>query len=300
MDLDKAYHIIEAKLYAWLKDFIRLLPNIALASLIIVLGIFVAKLVRNFSGKIFRRFTHHETVNNLFTSFIYILSLGITFFIALNVLHLDKAVTSLLAGAGIVGLALAFAFQDIAANFMSGIFLTILRPVKIGDLIKSNDYMGKVVTINLRDTVIQTLQGQMVIIPNKDIFQKTVENYSRSEKRRLDLKVGVSYGDDLEKVKDVTLQAVKQVTVLDPEEPPRFFYESFDDSSINYTLQLWLNSTDQPIYLKAQSEAIMLIKKAYDENDISIPYPIRTLDFAIKGGENLADVLKQNETTNHQ
>lgn len=292
MDFEKAYHIIEAKLAAWLREFIRLLPNIAIASLIIVAGFFVAKFVKNLSAKIIHKFTNHQAVNNLFSSFIYVLTLGIFFFIALSALHLDKAVTSILAGAGIVGLALAFAFQDIAANFMAGIFLAIYRPLKIGELIKTKEFMGRVETINMRDTIIKTFQGQMVIIPNKEIFQNSLENYTRSGKRRIDITVGVSYNDDLDKVKRVTLHAVKQVTLLDAGEPPRLFYQEFADSSINFTLQLWITSTDQPMFLQAKSEAIMLIKKAYHENNISIPFPIRTLDFAVRDGDNLSEVLK--------
>jgi small conductance mechanosensitive channel len=152
--------------------------------------------------------------------------------------------------------------------------------------------MGKVVTINIRDTVIKTFQGQLVIIPNKEIFQKSLENFTASERRRIDLTVGVSYGENLDEVKQVTLQAVKEVTLLDPEHPPRLFFEEFADSSINFTLQLWLTHTEQPMFLQARSEAIMLIKKAFDENKITIPFPIRTLDFGIKGGEKLSDVMK--------
>lgn len=293
MDLEKAYLLIQSKLLLWLREFIRLLPNIVIASLVLVLGIFLAKLARKFSARIFRRFTQHETVTNLFSSFVYVVAIGITLFVTLSVLHLDKAVTSILATAGIAGIALAFAFQDIAANFMAGVLLSIRRPLGIGDLVKSKEIMGKVVTINMRDTIIQTFAGQMVIVPNKDIFQNSLENYTRSGKRRFELTVGVSYGDNLDKVKQVTLEAVKKVSVLDPGESPRFFYESFADSSINFILQIWINSTEQPVFLQARSEAIMLIKKAFDENDISIPYPIRTLDFAIKGGENLAEMLKK-------
>jgi small-conductance mechanosensitive channel len=262
---------------------------------VLVLGIYLAKLARKLAAKIFHRFTQHEAITNLFSSFVYILAIGVTLFVTLSVLHLDKAVFSILAGAGIAGIALAFAFQDIAANFMAGILLSIRRPLRIGDLVKSREIMGKVLTINMRDTIIQTFSGQMVIVPNKDIFQNSLENYTISGKRRFELTVGVSYGDDLEKVKQVALKAVKNISALNAEEPPRLFYESFADSSINFTLQLWINSTEQPIFLQARSEAIMLIKKAFDENGITIPFPIRTLDFGIKGGENLAEVLKSPE-----
>lgn len=293
MDINKAYHLIETKLLAWLRDLIRLLPNLVIASLILVLGLFVAKLVRSLAQKIFQRFTQHDTVSNLFSSFVYIVTVGVTLFVALSVLHLDKAVTSILAGAGIAGIALAFAFQDIAANFMAGILLSIRRPLKIGDLVRSNSIMGKVVTINMRDTIIQTFQGQMVIVPNKDIFQNSLENFTTSGRRRIDLTVGISYGDDLARVREIVLQAVKEMTVLDKDRLPRLFYTEFADSSINFTLQIWINSTEQPIYWQGTSEAIMLIKKAFDANNISIPFPIRTLDFGIKGGENLADALQR-------
>lgn len=299
MDLEKAYRLIESKLLLWLREFIKLLPNLVIASLILVAGLYLSKLLRKLAHRLFHKFIHHDSVVNLFASFIHILAIGITIFVALSVLHLDKAVTSILAGAGIAGIALAFAFQDIAANFMSGILLSIRRPLRIGELVKTNDVMGKVVIINMRDTIIRTLQGQLVIVPNKDIFQNSLENYSRSGKRRIDLTVGVSYGDDLEKVKRVTLEAVKGVSVLDKREPPRLFYSEFADSSINFILQLWINSPEQPIFLQGRSEAVMLIKKAYDENDITIPFPIRTLDFGIKGGEKLNEVwslMKENKT----
>jgi small-conductance mechanosensitive channel len=300
MDLEKAYQLIVQKLLIWLRELVRLLPNIALAALVLVLGFFLAKIIKRFSAGIIRRITHHEAVNNLFTSFIYIIAIGITLFVALSVLQLDKAVTSILAGAGIVGIALAFAFQDIAANFMAGIFLTITRPFKLGDIVKTNDYMGKVMTINLRDTIIITFQGQHVIIPNKEIFTKSLENFTRSGKRRIDMTIGVSYGEDLDKVKQVTLEACKKITVLHPEEPVRLFYTEFADSSINFTLQIWLNSPEQPIFWQAQSEAVQLIKKAYDENDITIPFPIRTLDFGIKGGQTLSEMTMNLSDGKHQ
>lgn len=149
--------------------------------------------------------------------------------------------------------------------------------------------MGKIVDINLRDTVVMTFQGQQVIIPNKDVFQNPIENYSLLGKRRLDLVVGVSYGDDLEKVKSIVLEAVQPISVRTDDEIT-FFYDEFSDSSINFEVRIWINSPEQPIWLQGRSEAIMYIKKAFDENNITIPFPIRTLDFGIKGGEKLSDM----------
>ncbi len=125
------------------------------------------KKLSKFATKIIKRFSDNTTLNSLFASIVYIFFIGITLFTVLSILQLDKAVVSVLAGAGVVGLALAFAFQDIAANFISGIFISFRKPLHIGDIVKLSDYMGKVEEINLRDTVLKTFQGQLVIIPNK-------------------------------------------------------------------------------------------------------------------------------------
>ncbi len=288
--METAYNLIVEKLSAWFTELIALLPNIVLAALILVLGIFLAKFVKKFSLRLVRRISRVETINNLFASFMHVVAIGIVLFIVLSVLHLDKAVTSILAGAGIVGLALAFAFQDIAANFMSGIFISFRRPLGVGDLVKVGNYFGTVEVISLRDTSIISMQGQRIIIPNKDIFQNPIENYTTTNRRRLDLYVGVSYGDDLEKVKRITLEAAAKVSVRDISKDLTLFYTEFGDSSINFVLNIWLKSTDHGTYLKAQSDAIMLVKEAFDTNDITIPFPIRTLDFGIKGGEKLSEM----------
>lgn len=290
MDINEALELIKGKLSGWLQDLIKMLPNILLATLVLVIGIFIARFIKNFALKLIKKVSDRKTLNNLFGSVIYIFLIGIVLFTVLSILQLDKAVTSALAGAGIIGLALAFAFQDIAANFISGIFISFRRPLRTGDIVKIGDYMGKVQEINLRDTVLMTFQGQMVIIPNKDVFQNPIENYSTLGKRRLDLTIGVSYGEDLERVTAVTMDAVKDVPGLLQDEEITMHYREFGDSSINFVIRLWLNNPEQATYWTASNQAIIRIKKAYDKNDIMIPFPIRTLDFGIKGGQQLSEM----------
>jgi small conductance mechanosensitive channel len=296
MEINNWYQLILGKLALWLKELIRLLPNIALATIILVLGFMLAKTISNFFKKLLKRFIHNEALDNLIGSLIYVFFIGIVIFTALSVLKLDKAVTSILAGAGILGLALAFAFQDIAANFMSGIFLSVRRPLHVGDIVKIKDYMGKVEEINMRDTVIRTYQGQMVIIPNKEVFQNPIENYSLLGKRRIDLTAGVSYGDDLERVLQVTIAAVKEIEGLSTEDEVTMFYTDFGDSSINYVIRFWISTLASADFLDIRSQAIMKIKRAYEQNDIMIPFPIRTLDFGIKGGVSLGEINTNKES----
>ena len=284
MDINKAYQIIIAKLTLWLREIIRLLPNIVIAIIILVFGFFIAKGVKKLARKILSKFLSNQTITSLFTSIAYIFFMGVVIFVALSVLKLDKAVTSILAGAGILGLALAFAFQDIAANFMSGIFLSIRKPLSHGDIVKIKDYMGRVEEINLRDTVIRTFQGQMVIMPNKDVFQNPIENYSLWGKRRMDLEIGVSYGDDLEKVRDITLATVKKIKGISEEDEVTMFYTEFGGSTINFILRMWVSTPEQMDFLQVRSDTIIQLKKVYDENNIMLPFPTTTLDFGVKGG----------------
>ncbi|MEO9147146.1 MAG: mechanosensitive ion channel [Ginsengibacter sp.] len=287
--MNKVYDLISDKLALWLDEIIKFLPNIAIAAIILVLGFYIVKRLKKFIGKITKKIIQNETLHTLFISVIYIFLSGIIIFIALSVLHLDQAVSSILAGAGIITLALAFAFQDIASNFMSGVFLSIRKPLHLGDVVKIKDYMGKVEEINLRDTVIKTFQGQMVIVPNKEVLQNPIENYTLLGKRRMDLNVGVSYGDDLQKVKKITLDAVQGIEGL-TDDATTMYYEEFGGSSINFIIRLWVKTTEQVDFLEIKSEAIIRIKNAYDQNNIVIPFPIRTLDFGIKGGTSLQEI----------
>ena len=215
------------------------------------------------------------------------------FIIAINILNLDKAVTSILAGIGILGFALGFALQDMTANLIAGIALVIndKYPFKVGDYIKTNDIEGDVLNIDLRSTSLKTNMGQHVIIPNKQIYENPITNFSSLKKRRIDIEVGVSYGEDLEKVEQVTLACLKEIPFLSKKEELQFYFEKFSDSSIDYRLIVWVTFNNKMEHFKARHYVIKAIKQAYNDNAITIPFPIRTLDFGIKGGVQLSQEL---------
>lgn len=278
------------KLESWVNDLILLLPNMVLAIIVMVLFYFIAKLMRRLVKKIMGHITDQVALNNLFGTITYLVFIFLGLFVSLNILHLEQTVSSLLAGAGIIGLALGFAFQDISANFISGIMIAFRKPFHVGDMVETNGYLGVVEEINLRVTIIKTLQGLHVIIPNKDIVQTPMTNYTLTDDRRVDLEVGVSYGEDLERVEEITREAVKDIPGMAQEPGINFYYQEFGDSSINFLLVFWIARSTQATYLSAKSEAVKRIKKAYDANNITIPFPIRTLDFGIKGGEKLSEM----------
>lgn len=289
--IEEAVRKIYNKLLGWLETLIVMLPNLLLAVVIFCAFYYSGRFLRNALQRPLGRVIHTRAIMDLLLNLFSIAFVAVGLFVALSVLQLDKAVTSLLAGAGIVGLALGFAFQDIAANFVSGVLIALRKPIDIGDLIESNGFFGIVSRITLRSTIIRTMPGQQVHIPNKDIYSKPIVNYSATGKRRVDLDCGVSYADDLEQVREVTLGAIRSLPYLDPTREVELFYKEFGESSINFTVRYWISFKMQADYLRAVSDGIMQIKKAFDAHDITIPFPIRTLDFGIKGGEKLSGQL---------
>jgi small conductance mechanosensitive channel len=292
LNLTEIYGKLVDRLATWVEGAILMTPNFILAIIIVVIFSIGSRYVRKLVLNLLHRVSDNEAVNNLIATMLRLGVLAVGLFLALGVVDLDDTVTTLLAGVGVIGLALGFAFQDLAANFIAGVFMAVRKPFRIGDIIESNGFMGIVIDISLRSTVIRTLQGQKVVLPNKSVFENPLENYSTGQ-RRIDLGVGVSYGDDLQKAEDVTLAAVKALPMIDPNKPVDLYYEAFGDSSINFTIRFWIDFKKQTDYLKARSEAVKAIKAAYDRENITIPFPIRTLDFGIKGGQKLDAMLSE-------
>ena len=286
-DVENAGHLIEDKLFNWVREIIKLLPNLVLAAVIVVAGWLLARLARKVTKHLMDRVTVSRTLRRLVANCVYLMVLLVGVFGALSVLHLDKTVTSILAGAGIIGLALGFAFQDIAANFLSGVIMAVQRPIRTGELVETGDHTGVVEQIDLRTTELRNMQGIQVIIPNKEIFQKPLLNYTRNGIRRVDLAMGISYGDDLGKVERVTIEAVQSIGGLVPDHEVELFYKEFGESSIGAEVRFWIRATSNKHYQDMRSRAIKAIRAAYDKEGITIPFPIRTLDFGNKGGEKL-------------
>jgi small conductance mechanosensitive channel len=205
-------------------------------------------------------------------------------------------VTSLLAGAGVIGLAIGFAAQEVAANFFSGVIIAFREPYTIGDIIEISGHKGKVKSVNLRTTNIVTFDGLEVFIPNRLIFSEPFTNLTSTIDRRISLNVGVSYGDDLETVPDLIKKSLEDVSYRLKNKEVSVYFTDFGDSSINLVVHVWVKYSENTDYLQSKHESVMAIKKAFDQNGITIPFPIRTLDFGIKGGEKLSATLRSSKS----
>ncbi len=267
------------KMADWVDSIVLNLPNFILAILVFILFLVIAKYI----GKLLNRILIHRhiqhSVRSIIIKIIKVIVIGIGFFVALGILNLDKMLTSVLGAAGVIGLAVGFAVQGTLNNTVSGIILSFLPEIRIGDWVETNGYAGEVLEVNLRNIVIKESDNNHVVIPNSKIVEDTFKNYSRTQRSRVFLEVGVGYESDLPKVQELAIKAVKDQFSPQSEEKVEFAYTEFGDSSINFVIRFWTDVKKQRDILFAKHEAILAIKKTFDENDINIPFPIRTLDF---------------------
>ena len=178
--VDNFNSLLAQKLNAWFEAMITMLPNLVLALIVIVGFYYLAKWSNRPMKKVVQRMSDNPAIRDLFTSGVFTAILLLGLFFALSILKLEKAVTSLLAGAGVIGLALGFAFQEIATNFVSGILISLQKPYKIGDIIEIGSYLGEVKRIDLRVTIIRTFDGREVLVPNKTMYTSSLTNYTKT------------------------------------------------------------------------------------------------------------------------
>ena len=294
MDTGELINELFDKLKGWAVAIVRMLPNIALAIIIVTIAFFAARIISKFAKKQMTKYHVDKTITGFLGRIFFIAVLVFGVMVALSILNLSGTVASILAGLGIIGLALGFAFQDTAANFMSGIYITFNHPFSIGDVIQAkNGIMGNVIDISLRVTKVKTFDGPIIYVPNRFLFEEDFTNLTETGQRRLRIACGVSYGDDLDRVEQIVLEALEQTPGRIEGEDITIFWEEFGDSSINFTANIWLDYTkENKAFVGAKNYAIKALKKAFDANEIMIPFPIRTLDFGIKGGVSFMKEVK--------
>lgn len=267
------------KLDGWFDAIILKLPNFALAIVVVVVFYFIAKGLKKLSHKFLFKKVSDESIKQVLSKLIYAVVLLIGFFVALGVMQLDKVLTSVLAGAGVMGLAIGFALQGTLSNTVSGFMLSFQPKVRIGDFIDAQGNIGYVEEIDLRNVTVRQPDNDYVIIPNKIFAENPFINYSWTERGRVSVSCGVGYEEDLQKVEDLVVKVISENFEQRENEGVEFFFTEFGDSSINFVTRFWVTCQKPIPKFEAQHKAIKLIKKNFDEAGINIPFPIRTLDF---------------------
>ena len=268
---------ISNKVSGWAEDILLNLPNFILAAVVFALAYWLSKRTKELVLRLSRHTIKQASIRDLLANFSSITIIAIGFLIALNILNLNEVLTSLLAGAGVAGLAIGLALQGTLANTFSGIFLAVRDVISVGDWIESNGFSGTVMSIDLRNTQIKEGDNNIVVIPNQMILDNPFKNYGLTQRIRTTIICGVGYECDLEKVKAIAIEAISELYPPNDDEEIELHYLDFGNSSINFRLRFWVNSRKALKAFEAKSEAIIALRKAFDKHNINIPFPIRTV-----------------------
>ena len=242
--------------------------NIFFALAIFVVGRWVAKILVKLLRKGLEKANMDPILVNFVASIVSTLLLLFIIIASLNQLGVDT--TSLIAIFGAAGLAIGLALQGSLQNFASGVMLIVFRPFKTGDFVEAGGTSGVVEAISIFTTILRTGDNREVIVPNGAIYSGTITNYSARDTRRIDMVFGISYGDDIKKAKQILQQVLDQDERVLKDPAALVAVAELADSSVNFNVRPWVKSAD---YWPVKFDLTEKVKLAFDENDISIPFP---------------------------
>jgi small conductance mechanosensitive channel len=246
--------------------------RLAGAIVIFFVGKWVAKLLRQVVERMMTRSKVDATLVKFTGNLVYAILMVVVVLAALN--QIGVQTTSLIAVIGAAGLAVAFALQGSLANFAAGVMLIIFRPFKVGDFIQGGGEAGIVEEIGLFTTQMRTPDNKTIIVPNSNVTGGNITNFSAKDTRRVDLTIGVSYSDDLKKVKAVLADILAQDERILKDPEATIGVVALGESSIDFAVRPWVNAGD---YWDVYFHTLQTIKERFDAESISIPFPQRDI-----------------------
>ena len=251
--------------------------HLIFAIVIVLIGRWLARFISRLIERVMTAAHIEQTVINFITHIVSILVMVFAVLMALGRLGIET--TSILAILGAAGLAIGLALQGSLSNLAAGVLLIIFRPFKQGDFIEAGGVLGSVLEIQMLTTVMNTPENLRLIVPNSDIMNGAITNYSANETRRVDLTIGVSYDDDVRHVKQVLDTLVAENPLVLEEPAPFVAVSDFGDSSVNFVVWVWVK---RPDFRQVRFGLPAQIKLTLDAHGITIPYPQR--DLHLKNG----------------
>ena len=261
------WHEIIPELKKYITEFgVHIIAAIA----ILVIGFWIAKLITKVLNKILRKRDVDPTLSGFLTS-----ALKFTlylFVIIAAVSRLGVETTSFIAILGAAGLAVGLALQGSLANVAAGLMLIFFRQVKVGQLIESAGTLGTVEKVGIFNTTLITMDNKVIYIPNAKLVNDNIINYTEKDTRRIDLVFGISYKDDIDKAKKLIISIFADESRILKDPAPMIVVGELGDNSVNLFVRPWVNTQN---FFDVKFSLIESIKKKFDEEKISIPFPQR-------------------------
>ena len=242
--------------------------NLLTAVLILLLGVFAIRLIRGATAKALAKV---NKMSKLLSDFLVsVVSKTCWALLALVVLQrLGVNVGPLVAGLGVTGFIIGFAFQETLGSFAAGMMIALNQPFKVGDYVVAGGVEGAVLELNMMATVFATADNKKVVVPNKVVWGSAITNFSALGRRRVDTRIAVDYGTDLKKAVEIAREALKKVPGVLSNPEPAVAVASLDESAVTINLRPWAACADYWAVYSAAQEAV---KKAFEENGIKIPF----------------------------
>tara|TARA_R110001599_G_scaffold353591_1_gene594122 strand:- start:12826 stop:13650 length:825 start_codon:yes stop_codon:yes gene_type:complete len=258
--------------------FVKALPLLAIALVVLIVTWLLTTLASRLLRNSLKRSRFRQSLIELFVTLSRVIIWSVGILVATTVIFPSLTPAKLLTALGLVSVAVGLAFKDIFENFFAGILIMLREPMRIGDFITCEGVEGRVEKIAIRETYIRQTDDQLVLVPNRFLFQNPV--YVRTDKplRRYEIIVGVAYGEDVSAAATVIRDAMDKVELNNKEKPVEVFAREFNSSSVDLTVRWWAES--RPIDMhRSRDEVVRAIKRALDDAGIEIPFPYRTLTF---------------------
>ena len=265
-------------LLALWRDFIRSLPIFGFGLLILALSVGAGTLATRGTRVFLRRRISANLLRSVIAYGVGVLVFLFGTYIVLRVCGLTQLALTVVGGTGLIGLAVGLAFRDITENFLASIVLSMQRPFETGDLLEVVGVTGYVQQLNVRSTILMTLDGNLVQIPNATIYKSNLRNFTTNSNRREDFVVGIGYDDSINDAQEIARKVLADhpAVLNDPE--PWVLADSLGQATINLRVYFWINGREHS-WLKVRSSVIRLVKLAFQEHGISMPDEAREVVF---------------------
>ncbi|MBP5977390.1 mechanosensitive ion channel family protein [Brasilonema sp. CT11] len=283
------------KIQGMINGAIVLLPNLVLAFLVFAIFFFIARTIKQIVKRFTSRYRHARNLGLVLGRLAQGTTILVGLFVALSILIPTFKAGDLIQLLGISGVAIGFAFRDILQNFLSGILILLTEPFRINDQIVYKNFEGTVEKIETRATIIKTYDGRRIVIPNSELFTNAVTVNTAFDNRRLQYDIGIGYGDDIDKAKELILEAMHSVNEILKDPAPDVLLMDLAESSVNIRARWWINPPRRADDLTSRDRVLSAIKKNLLENGIDLAYPTRQILFHDQTEKTDGDRSRQRE-----
>ncbi len=260
------------------RDFVQLIPLIAVGAMVVCLAYLLAKLAATLARRLTARRMNSQLLQQVTGSIAAVLVMLVGVYIALKVSGLSRLAVTVLGGTGLVGLALGFAFRDIAENYLASVLISLNRPFSVGDLIELEGQKGFVRRVTTRGTLLLTVDGNHIQIPNSTVYKAILINYSSSPRVRKEFVIGIGYDDSVTEAQEVVHDVLTRHESVLNDPPPLVLVDSLGASTINLLTRFWLD-TERFDAASVCSVLMRQAKTALSDANISMPDEAREVVF---------------------